>query len=594
MGHLTRMARLVLLLAAAVAVTSIAVAQAHDQVICYYGSWAVWRPGDGRFDVDDIDPYLCTTLIFGFAGLSNHTWELEVLDPWNELCPNEEGGNNCAFDRFVALRDINPNLKILLAVGGWNEGSEDYSYMSEDPNKRATFIRSSTDRVLKHGFDGLDVDWEYPTQRGGRPQDKENFATLLDEFRVEFDKHGLILSAAVSAGKPTIDLSYDVHAIVRNMDMVHLMTYDFHGAWENETHHNAPLCGYPSDYGDMIYFRVDFALAYWLELGMPKEKIALGLAVYGRCFTLDSMSEHGMLAPAHKPGKPGPFARVPGSLGYNEICVRRQSEDCPSVMDPDLQEPYFYCKSDRTWCGYDDVDSIYKKAKYARNMGVAGVMVWTIDTDDFRGRCHPEANILIKTAKRALAEPPEEPLTCPPPGPYSTTPEPTTTTAIPTTTTQTTTTPTTTPPTTPEPTTTTTTTKPSTTPGGSTTTMRPGSRPNCHGIESGYYPHYDCNKYWVCENEQANLMQCSPGTLWDQDLHICNWESVVDTSKCNIWACMVDQDTYPALYCNEYYICYNGEPHLEKCLSGMFWSQPLHQCIPSSTADISSCKLPGT
>ena len=44
----------------------------------------------------------------------------------------------------------------------------------------------------------------------------------------------------------------------------------------------------------------------------------------------------------------------------------------------------------------------------------------------------------------------------------------------------------------------------------------------------------------------------------------------------------------------QYYICYNGEPHLEKCLSGMFWSQPLHQCIPSSTADITSCKLPGT
>ena len=85
---------------------------------------------------------------------------------------------------------------------------------------------------------------------------QENFATLLDEFRVEFDIHKLILSAAVSAGKPTIDASYDVHAIVRNMDMVHLMTYDFHGAWENETHHNAPLCGYPSDYGDMIYFRV--------------------------------------------------------------------------------------------------------------------------------------------------------------------------------------------------------------------------------------------------------------------------------------------------------------------------------------------------
>ena len=54
---------------------------------------------------------------------------------------------------------------------------------------------------------------------------------------------------------------------------------------------------------------------------MPKNKIALGLAIYGRCFTLDSMNEHGMLAPAHKPGKPGPFTRVPGSLGYNEVRI---------------------------------------------------------------------------------------------------------------------------------------------------------------------------------------------------------------------------------------------------------------------------------
>ena len=53
-----------------------------DQVICYYGSWAVWRPGDGKFDVDDIDPYLCTTLIFGFAGLNNQTWEIEVTDEY--------------------------------------------------------------------------------------------------------------------------------------------------------------------------------------------------------------------------------------------------------------------------------------------------------------------------------------------------------------------------------------------------------------------------------------------------------------------------------------------------------------------------------
>ena len=54
----------------------------------------------------------------------------QVLDPWNELCPDEEGGHYCAFDRFVKLKEKNPKLKTLLAVGGWREGSVDYSVVS--------------------------------------------------------------------------------------------------------------------------------------------------------------------------------------------------------------------------------------------------------------------------------------------------------------------------------------------------------------------------------------------------------------------------------------------------------------------------------
>ena len=78
----------------------------------------------------------------------------------------------------------------------------------------------------------------------------------MDEFRVEFDKRGLLMTAALASGKPTVDPSYDIAGIVRNIDILSIMTYDFHGAWENFTHHNAPLCGYPSDEGDFVWFNV--------------------------------------------------------------------------------------------------------------------------------------------------------------------------------------------------------------------------------------------------------------------------------------------------------------------------------------------------
>ena len=91
-------------------------------VFCYFGSWSKYRPGDGRFDVEDIDPHLCTHAAFGFAGLDKNTFEIKVLDPYNEL---EENYGRGAYKRFTNMKIKNPQLKTLISVGGWNEGSWD-------------------------------------------------------------------------------------------------------------------------------------------------------------------------------------------------------------------------------------------------------------------------------------------------------------------------------------------------------------------------------------------------------------------------------------------------------------------------------------
>lgn len=83
----------------------------------------------------------------------------------------------------MALKKLNPKLKVLAVVGGWNEGSQKYSALAADANKRKLFISSALEFIKDHGFDGLDVDWEYPAQREGAPQDKQNFVTLLKEIK---------------------------------------------------------------------------------------------------------------------------------------------------------------------------------------------------------------------------------------------------------------------------------------------------------------------------------------------------------------------------------------------------------------------------
>ena len=94
----------------------------HAQVVmCYFGSWSVYRWSLGKFDVEDIDPFACTHLMFGFAGLDEDSFEIKSLDPYNDLYDNWGLG---AYDRFTGLKQFNPNLKTYLAVGGWNEGTK--------------------------------------------------------------------------------------------------------------------------------------------------------------------------------------------------------------------------------------------------------------------------------------------------------------------------------------------------------------------------------------------------------------------------------------------------------------------------------------
>ena len=154
------------------------VSASERRVVCYWGSWSIYRPGDGKFEVANIDPNICTHIIYAFAGLNAETNKIMSLDTWNDL-----PGNLDSFGKFTRLAKSHSNLKALLAIGGWNEGSIKYSNMVSSYSARATFIQSAVSFVREHDFDGLDLDWEYPANRGGKPEDRENFSLLLEEMR---------------------------------------------------------------------------------------------------------------------------------------------------------------------------------------------------------------------------------------------------------------------------------------------------------------------------------------------------------------------------------------------------------------------------
>jgi chitinase len=128
-------------------------------VSCYWSSWSKYRKLDGAFDIVDIDPTLCTNIIYSFVGLDPITSKVKSLDPWLDMGAN---GGHGFLEKASDLKRANPKLKLSLAVGGFAEGSLKYSQMANDWDKRRIFIESLIETVKKFNFDGVDLNWLYP------------------------------------------------------------------------------------------------------------------------------------------------------------------------------------------------------------------------------------------------------------------------------------------------------------------------------------------------------------------------------------------------------------------------------------------------
>ena len=196
-----------------------------------------------------------------------------------------------------------PNLHYLLfqvtiAIGGWNEGSKKYSEMVADPARRKRFVESVVAFCQEHNFDGLDLDWEYPGKRGGSPDDKENFVKLIRDLKEAFRPKQLLLTAAIGAAAPTIDVAYDIPQMYKYLDYVHVMCYDYHGKWDRQTGHNAPLYARPNEKGQDLFLNVEYTLKYLIEKGAKPEKTVLGVPLYGRAFSLMNPHDYKMGARA--------------------------------------------------------------------------------------------------------------------------------------------------------------------------------------------------------------------------------------------------------------------------------------------------------
>lgn len=373
-------------------------------MVGYFIEWGVY----GRdYHAEDIPAHLLTHVNYAFVNpvytASNDTARLDFFDEFaavqqpysNEVQSVPFRGN---FNQLLKLKERYPHVKTLLSAGGWTL-SDDFSDIAASSNARATFAESCADFVTTYGFDGIDLDWEYPVQGGEsglkhRPEDADNLLLLLARIREELDQQELndgkdyLLTIAASAGYNTVTNRFRLPETADNLDWICVMAYGLGGPWDPVTTHEAPLYGNPA--APFPGFNADTGIQTFLSNGVPASKLVLGMPYYGQGFKSVPDVNNGLFQIHFGSVADGTWS-ADGIFDYKDLKHGTQGHQYinangyTAYRDPISHAPYLYNAETNTFISYEDEVSVAEKAAYARDMSLAGVMCWSLNMDTTDG-----------------------------------------------------------------------------------------------------------------------------------------------------------------------------------------------------------------
>lgn len=291
------------------------------------------------------------------------------------------------------LKKVNPDLKILVSVGGWT-WSTHFSDVALTDSSRRKFAKSAVDFLIKYQLDGIDLDWEYPNQVGAgnphRKEDIENFTLLLREVREHLNKQSKLdgrggedkyLLTIASGGDKAYIENTNLGEAHHYLDFINIMTYDAYNGLHTTTGHHANLL--PADGDPAVEAKgeevksVLTSVQGHIDAGVPVEKINLGLAFYGRVWKGVKNENNGLFQPAE----------TVGMIEYYRTIAEKyiDKNEFTRFWDKSAQAPYLWNVDSSIFISYEDGNSIKLKIEYLKEKGLGGVMFWEY-TDDYESQ----------------------------------------------------------------------------------------------------------------------------------------------------------------------------------------------------------------
>ncbi|SDT08171.1 chitinase [Mucilaginibacter mallensis] len=330
-------------------------------VIGYVGGYR------GLIDTTMVDPKKLTVINYAFVNVLNNRATLSKLNT-----------DTINLKYLAGLKKRNRDLKIVISIGGWT-WSGNFSDAVLTDTARQAFAASAVDIVRKYQLDGVDIDWEYPAQKGlgniNRPDDKHNYTLMFQAIRQDLDQleqqtgRKMILSTAVGGFKGFITHT-EMDQVQKYVTYINLMTYDYAQDSLGVAIHHTGL------YGSKKYNATEYsakAVTDFIAAGVPPGKLVIGIAFYGHGFETADTVQNGLGSKVVKSMRGGGYTFIKDSLITNKAFKYYRDEDAKA--------PYLFNATTKQFVTFDDEWSVKNKCQYVKDNGMAGVMFWEYSSD---------------------------------------------------------------------------------------------------------------------------------------------------------------------------------------------------------------------